>query len=167
MGIDRTVDSPVTVDFKGRKYKVGQVTTQDFGEIARHLKTLYIGEVGKSMRIAGVSESKVIAEIRKVQFEEWGVKGESPAEARKDFVRRVQPLISSMEGMAYILYVALRREQSQLTLQEAEDIIANNPEGMEDLIAYVMGGVAEKKPAKKNPKNATKAKAQTGSASSG
>jgi len=158
MGIDRTVDSPVTVDFKGKKYKVGQVTTQDFGEIARHLKTLYIGEIGKSMRIAGISESKVIAEIRKVQFEEWGVKGESPDAARADFVRRIQPLISSHEGMAYILYIALRKEQPQLTLQEAEDIIANNPGGMEDLIAYVMGAIVEKKPVEKKPKNAPRAK---------
>lgn len=159
MGIDKTVDSPVTVEFKGQKYKVGQVTTQDFGEIARHLKTLYIGEIGKSMRIAGISESKVIAEIRKVQFEEWGVKGEDPEAARRDFVQRIQPLISSHEGMAYILYIALRREQPQITLQEAEDIIANNPDGMEDLIAYVMGGIVEKKPAEKKLKNASKAKA--------
>lgn len=158
MGIDRTVDSPVTVDFKGKKYKLGQVTTQDFGEIARHLKTLYIGEIGKSMRIAGISESKVIAEIRKVQFEEWGIKGEDANAARRDFVRRIQPLISSHEGMAYILYIALRREQPQVTLREAEDVIANNPGGMEDLIAYVMGAIVEKKPKEEKPKNAPKAK---------
>ena len=158
MGIDRTVDSPVTVEFKGKKYKVGQVTTQDFGEIARHLKTLYIGEIGKSMRIAGISESKVIAEIRKVQFEEWGVKGEDPDTARKDFIQRIQPLISSHEGMAYILYIALRREQPQVTVQEAEDIIASNPGGIEDIIAYVMGAIVEKKPSKEKAKNAPRAK---------
>lgn len=159
MGIDRTVDSPVTVDLKGKKYKVGQVTTQDFGEIARYLKTLYIGEIGKSMRMAGISESKVIAEIRKVQFEEWGVKGEDAEAARADFIRRIQPLISSHEDMAYILYIALRREQPQINLGEAENIIASNPGGIEDLIAYVMGAIVEEKPAKKKAKNAPRAKA--------
>jgi len=158
MGIDRTVDSPVTIDFKGKKYKLGQVTTQDFGEITRYIKTLYIGEIGRSMRMAGISESKVIAEIRKVQFEEWGLKGENPIEVKKDFTRRIQPLMSSHEGMAYILYVGLRKEQPELTLREAEDIIASNPGGMEDLIAYVMGAIVEEKP-KKNPKNAPRAKA--------
>jgi len=153
MSIDRTVDAPVTVEFEGAKYKIRQITTQDYGEIVRYLKTLYIGEVGKSMRMAGVKEDKIITEIRKLQFEEWGVRGDSQAEIAKYYDEKIKPLMSSNEAMSYILYIGLRKEHSDLTLEKANDIVASNPGGMEELIAYVMGGIKEEK-----PKNVPRAK---------
>jgi len=153
LAIDRTVDTPVEIEFNGKKYKLRQITTQDYGEIARYLKTLYIGEVGKSLRIAGVKEDRIIAEIRKLQLEEWGIKGNNEREITKYYDEKVRPLMSSNEAMSYILYIGLRKESPELTLEEANEIVASNPAGMEDLIAYVMGGiVGEKKERKNSPK---------------
>ncbi len=157
MSADKTVDSPVTIDFAGKEYKIRQVTTQDYGEIVRYLKTLYIGEVGKSMRMAGVKEDKIIAEIRKLQFEEWGTQGENEREIKKYYDERIKPLMSSNEAMSYILYIGLRKESPDLTLEEANDIVANNPGGMDELVAYVMGAVKEEK-----PKNVPRAKMKKG-----
>jgi len=145
MGIDKTVDAPVTVEFKGKQYKLRQVTTQDYGEIVRYLKTLYVGEVGKSMKIAGISENKIIAEIGRLQFEEWGTKGENQKEIEKHYNERVKPLMASNEAMTYILYIGLRREHPELTLEETNDIVASSPKAIGDLITYVMGGIKAKK----------------------
>lgn len=154
MSIDKTVNAPVIVEFEGAKYKVCQITTQDYGEIVRYLKTLYIGEVGKSLRMAGIPKQEIIAEIRKLQFEEWGIKGEKPKEIAKYYDEKIKPLMSSNEAMSYILYIGLRKEHSELTLEQANNIVANHPGEMEDLIAYVMGGIPKEK-----PKNAPRAKA--------
>lgn len=154
MNADRTVDAPVMVEFNGKKYRLKQITTQDYGEIVRYLKTLYIGEVGKSLRMAGVKEDKVISEIRKLQFEEWGIKGNNQKEITKYYDEKVRPLMSSNEAMSFILYLGLRKETPELTIEEANDIVASNPGGMEDLMTYVMGGIIGKK-----RKNLPKAKA--------
>lgn len=153
MAGDRTVDTPITVDFDGKEYKLRQITTQDYGEIVRYLKTLYIGEIGKSMRITGIKEEKIIAEIRKLQFEEWGVRGNNQKEIAKYYDERVKPLMSSNEAMSYILYIGLRKEHPDLTLEEANDIVASNPSGMEELVVYVMGGIKAEEP-KDKAKNA-------------
>lgn len=152
MGADRTVDTPVTIDFGGKKYEVRQINVRDYGEIVRYLKTLYIGEIGRSMRIAGVKEDKVIAEIRRLQFEEWGIKGKTNEERKRRWREKIAPLLSSDEAISYILYIALRKEHPDLTLEEAQDIVANNIGTIDKLMAYVMGAVVEK------PKNATKVK---------
>ena len=158
MGADRTVDTPITIDFRGKKYKVQQITMRDYGEIIRYLKTLYIGEIGRSMRIAGVKEDKVIAQIRQLQFEEWGIKGDTDEERKKHWKEKVAPLLSSDEAISYILHIALRKEHPDLTLEETQDIVANNIETIDKLIAYVMGVVVEK-PKEEKPKNVAKAKA--------
>lgn len=152
MNADRTVDAPIAIDFGGKKYEVRQITVRDYGEIVRYLKTLYIGEIGRSMRIAGVKEDKVIAEIRRLQFEEWGIKGKTDKERKRRWREKIAPLLSSDEAISYILYIALRKEHPDLTLEEAQDIVANNVGTIDKLMAYVMGAVVEK------PKNATKAK---------
>jgi len=154
--IDRTTDIPIEVEFNGKKYKLRQITTQDYGELIRYLKTLYIGEVGKSMKIAGISEDKVIAEIGKLQFEEWGTKGKNQKEIAKHYDERVKPLISSNEAMSYILYIGLRKENSELTIEEANDIVASSPKEMGDLVTYVMGGIVE--PKKEKGKNVPRVK---------
>lgn len=156
MSADRAVDAPVVVELNGEKFKLRQITNQDYGEIVRYLKTLYIGEVGKSMRIAGVKEDRIIEEIRKLQFQEWGVKGETQKEIEKYYEKRVKPLVTSNEAMSYILYIGLRKEHSELTLEEANEIVANNPKGIGDLVTYVMGGIKQTKKEKKG-KNLTKA----------
>lgn len=145
MSIDKTVDTPVTVEFNGKQYKLRQITNQDYGELTRYLKTLYIGEAGKSMRIAGVKEDKIIAEIGRLQFEEWGVKGKNQKEIEKDYDKRIRPLMSSTEAMTFILYIGLRKEHPELTLEEASDIVASSPKDMGDLVTYAMGGIKAKK----------------------
>jgi len=152
MGADRTVDTPVTIDFGGKKYEVRQINVRDYGEIVRYLKTLYIGEIGRSMRIAGLKEDKVIAEIRRLQFEEWGIKGKTNEERKRRWREKIAPLLSSDEAISYILYIALRKEHPDLTLEETQDIVANNIGTIDKLMAYVMGAVVEK------PKNAAKVK---------
>ena len=153
MAIEKTVDTPISVEFNGKQYKLRQITTQDYGELTRYLKTLYIGEIGKSMRIAGVKEDKIIKEIGRLQFEEWGVKGNNQKEIEKHYKERVQPLMTSTEAMTYILYIGLKKEHPELTLEEASDIVASSPGGIGDLVTYVMGGIKVK------AKNATRAKA--------
>jgi len=155
MTAEKTVDSPVMVQFAGKEYKLRQIVTQDYGELTRYLKSLYIGETGRSMRIAGISESKIIAEIRKLQFEEWGLKGDTKKEQLNYYKEKVQPLMSSIDAMSYILYLGLRKEHPDLTLDQAGEIVASNPGGMEELMAYVMGASLEEK-----PKNAPGAKAK-------
>ena len=144
MGIEKTVDTPITVEFNGKRYKLRQVTAQDYGEIFRYLKTLYEGEVGKSMKMAGISEDKIIAEIGRLQFEEWGTKGDTKKEIAKHYDERVKPLMSSNEAMAYILYIGLRKEHPELTLKETNDIVASSPKDIGDLITYTMGGIKAK-----------------------
>ncbi len=153
MAIEKTVDTLISVEFNGKQYKLRQITTQDYGELTRYLKTLYIGEIGKSMRIAGVKEDKIIKEIGRLQFEEWGVKGNNQKEIEKHYKERVQPLMTSTEAMTYILYIGLKKEHPELTLEEASDIVASSPGGIGDLVTYVMGGIKVK------AKNATRAKA--------
>lgn len=157
MTAERTVDTPITVEFDGQKYKLRQITNQDYGELTRYLKTLYIGEVGKSMKIAGVNEDKIITEIGRLQFEEWGIKGNNQKEIQKHYKERVQPLMSSTEAMAYILYVGLRKEHPELSLEEANNIVASSPQDIGDLVTYVMGGIKEKTK-DKTSKNVTRAK---------
>ncbi len=154
MNADKTVDTPITVESNGKKYKLKQITTQDYGELTRYLKTLYIGEVGRSMKIAGVNEDKIIAEIARLQFEEWGVKGNNQKEIEKHYKERVQPLMTSTEAMAYILFIGLKKEHPELTLEEASDIVASSPDSIGDLVTYAMGGIVGKK-----AKNVTRAKA--------
>ncbi len=154
MNADRTVDTPITVEFNGKKYKLKQITTQDYGELTRYLKTLYIGEVGRSMRIAGVNEDKIIAEIARLQFEEWGIKGNNQKEIEKHYKERVQPLITSTEATIYILYIGLKKEHPELTLEEAGNIVASSPDAIGDLVTYAMGGIKAKK-----AKNVTRVKA--------
>lgn len=144
MTADETVDTPVTIDFNGKKYKVRQIGMREYGEIIRYLKTLYIGEIGKSMRIAGLKEDKVIAEIRRLQFEEWGIKGDTEEERKKLWKEKVAPLLSSDEAISHILYLALRKEHPDLTLEEAQDIVANNIGMLDKLIAYAMGTTVKK-----------------------
>lgn len=153
MPADKTVDTPVMVKFAGKEYKLRQIIAQDYGELSRYLKSLYIGEIGRSMRIAGVSEGKIIAEIRKLQFEEWGLKGATKEEQLSYYKKKVAPLMSSVDAMSYILYLGLRKEHPDLTLGQANEIVASNPGGMEELMAYVMGASLEEK-----PKNAPRAK---------
>ncbi len=154
MNADRTVDAPIVVEFNGKNYKLRQITNQDYGELTRYLKTLYIGEVGRSMRIAGVNEDKIIAEIGRLQFEEWGVKGKNQKEIEKHYDERIRPLMSSTEAMTYILYIGLRKEHAELTLEEASNIVASSPKDIGDLVTYTMGGIKAKK-----GKNVTRAKA--------
>jgi len=153
MGADRTVDTPITVKFHGKKYKLRQITTQDYGEIVRYLKTLYIGEIGKSLRMAGVKEDKIITEVRKLQFEEWGVKGENQKEITKYYEEKVKPLMSSNEAVSYLLYLGLRKEHPELTLEDAGNIVAADPGGMDELVSYVMGGITERRKKAKKAKN--------------
>lgn len=163
MGADRTVDTPITIDFGGKKYKVRQITIRDYGEVIRYLKTLYIGEIGRSMRIAGLKEDKIIAQIRQLQFEEWGIKGATDEERKKRWKEKVAPLLSSDEAISYILHIALRKEHPDLTLEETQDIVANNVGTIDKLIAYVMGASVEEskveEPKVEKPKNEVKAKA--------
>ena len=154
--IEKTVDTPIAVEFNGKQYKLRQITTQDYGELTRYLKTLYIGEIGKAMRIAGVKEDKIIAEIGRLQFEEWGVKGNNQKEIEKNYKERVQPLVSSTEATIYILHMGLKKEHPELTIRETSDIVASSPESIGDLVTYVMGGIKAK--AKAKSKNVTRAK---------
>ena len=149
-GADRTTDTPIMVEFGGKKYKLRQITTQDYGELVRYLKTLYIGEVGKSMRMAGVKEKEIIAEIRKLQFEKWGVQGKNEKEIKKYYNEKVRPLMTSNEAVSYLLYLGLRKEHSELTLKDAGNIVSVDPGGMDELVTYVMGGVVERKKKAKN-----------------
>ncbi|GAH58988.1 unnamed protein product, partial [marine sediment metagenome] len=141
---------PITVKFNGKGYKLRQITTQDYGEIVRYLKTLYIGEVGKSLRLAGVKEDKIIAEVRKLQFEEWGVKGENKKEIAAYYNKKVRPLMTSNEAVSYLLYLGLRKEHSELTLEDTGNIVAGDPGGMDKLVTYVMGGITERRKKAKN-----------------
>ena len=159
MAVERTVDTPITVEFNGKQYKLRQITTQDYGELTRYLKTLYIGEVGRSMKIAGINEERVVKEIAKLQFEEWGVKGNSKKEVEAHYKERVQPLMSSTEAMTFILYLGLKKEHPDLALEEASDIVASSPQDIGDLVTYVMGGISEKKEEKVKAKNVKRAKA--------
>lgn len=152
MGADKTVDTPVIVEFNGKQYKLRQITNQDYGELTRYLKTLYIGEVGRSMRIAGVQEDRIITKIAELQFEEWGVKGKNQKEIEKDYNKRVRPLMSSTEAMTYILYIGLRKEHTELTLEDASDIVASSPKDIGDLVTYAMGGIKAKRKKGKNVK---------------
>lgn len=139
---DRATDTPIELEFNGRKYKVRQITTQDYGEITRHLKTLYIGEVAKSLRFAGISEDKVIETVQKLQLEEWGIKDE------KHYEEKIRPLLESIDAIGYILYVSLRKEHPELTVEDVKEIVAQNPDRMTDIVVYVMGGEARKNPKK-------------------
>lgn len=139
---DRATDTPIELEFNGRKYKVRQITTQDYGEITRHLKTLYIGEVAKSLRFAGISEDKVIETVQKLQLEEWGIKDE------KHYEEKIRPLLESIDAIGYILYVSLRKEHPELTVEDVREIVAQNPDRMTDIVVYVMGGEVRKNPKK-------------------
>lgn len=154
MAAEKTVNTPVMVEFAGKEYRVCQITTQDYGELTRYLKSLYIGEVGRSMRVAEIKEDKIIAEIRRLQFEEWGMKGATKKEQMTYYKEKIQPLMSSIDAMSYILFLGLRKQHPDLTLSQANEIVASNPGGMEELIAYVMGGLPVAK-----PKNAPRVKA--------
>jgi len=145
---DRVMDIPIELEFNGKKYKLHQITAEDYAEVERTMRTLYIGEVAKSLRMAGISEDKIIEAVQKLQFERWGVKGNSQKEREKYYNEKIRPLLESTEAISHILYLSLKKANPEVTLDDAKKIIASNPDRMEDIITYVMGGEVRKS---KNP----------------
>lgn len=140
--IDKATDTPLKLDIGGKKYEFKQLTISDYGKVTRHLKSLYIGEVAKSLKVTGVPDKEIIKTVLKLQMEDWNKRND----------KELRTLLESNEAVVYTIYLSLKKTNPQITLEEVETLVSEHPQEMMEVTGYVMGVEPEKNEKKERAK---------------
>ena len=129
VAIENMTQSPLEIELKGKKYKLGPIGFIDFGDFAQYVR-------GQKIRLCEYIKDKDI----KIQMIKAAM--EEPVELDKEY--------GTVNGVSYMLWKAIQKYQPDMTLNDINNLIdLENFEKVSVILGNLGGTVKNAKMAKK------------------
>jgi hypothetical protein len=126
--IEDMIQSPLEIELKGKKYKLGPIGFIDFGDFAQYVKS-------QKIRLCEVIQDKEVKlqMIEKIMNE--------PIDLDKEY--------GTVNGITYMAWKAIQKEQPDITLKDINNLIdLDNFERVSVILSNLGGTVKNQKTAK-------------------
>ena len=113
--------APLAVDFGGRTYRLSPLTVRDYGEIERAIRAARPDPCATlQARLADLDETQQRKLLARAYDDSIHDRPVSPDEMAQ--------WMSDTDGIAYVLWLALRREQRDVTLADCRAFVDAEPD---------------------------------------